>query len=527
MMNQAIELAVQTGACRTDRLTARAHRLSTWTIAAGYFLGMVVITSMAGCTLGPDYQRPSAPDVIRYTPEPLASKPAAAPADSEAPYFIQERDIPGQWWTLFQSRALNTLVEQAMQANPDVRTAQAALRVAQENVYAQQGAYSPSVTADFSSSRQKNAGSIASPASSGATIFSLHTAQVNVSYVPDVFGGNRRQVESLLAQTESQRFQLEAVYLTLTSNVVVAAIQEASLRGQITATQKMIELETEQLGLIRRQSEFGAVPEANAVAQEAALAQTQAALPLLQKQLAQQRNLLAALAGRFPSQGLSEMFDLASLKLPRELPLSLPSKLVEQRPDIRSAEAQLHAASAQIGVAVANRLPQFTLTANDGSTATRIGDLVTSSNGFWGVAAGVTQSVFQGGTLLHRKRAAEAAYDQAAAQYRSTVITACQNVADTLRALQADAGIYEAAQAAERATARSLEIARRQLQIGDISYLAQLNAEQAYQQAAINLIQAQTNRYTDTAALFQALGGGWWNRAKVTDVLRSATHSSP
>jgi NodT family efflux transporter outer membrane factor (OMF) lipoprotein len=472
---------------------------------------------LAGCAAGPDFSRPSAPAVNGYTAQPVSALTASAPvAGGEAQRFVNAADIPAQWWTLFHSTALNSLIEQSLKNNPNLQQAEAALRVAQETAYAQAGAYYPSVSANFSPTRQKEAlGSVSSSAASGASLFNLHTAQLNVSYTLDVFGGNRRAVESLQAQADAQRFQLEAAYLTLTSNVVAAAVQEASLRAQIVATEAMVKIEQEQLDLFKRQLELGAVPEANVIAQVAALAQTKAMLPPLQKQLAQQRDLLAALAGRFPSDAPSEQFDLASLQLPQELPLTLPSKLVEQRPDVRAAEEQLHSASAQIGVAKANMLPQFTLSASGGSMATQVSQLFKSGNGFWSLAGGITQPLFEGGALLHKKRAAEAAYDEAAAQYRATVIAAFQNVADTLQALQFDADALQAAAEAERSAADSLAIVRRQVELGDIGYVSLLAAEQAYQQAALNLVQAQANRYADTAALFQALGGGWWNRSDV------------
>jgi NodT family efflux transporter outer membrane factor (OMF) lipoprotein len=431
----------------------------------------------------------------------------------EAQRFMQGMDIPRQWWTLFHSRPLNELIDQALKANPDLDVAKAALRGAWENVYAQRGALFPSAQVSFTPTRQKTSAVLSSPLTNGNALYSLHTAQVGVAYTLDVFGGTRRQVESLKAQADLQRFQLEAAYLTLTSNVVVAAVQEASLRGQITATKRLIDIQGQSLKLLKRQHELGQVATLDVVAQEAMLAQTEATLPPLEKQLAQQRDLLARLAGRFPSEKLTETFELESLQLPQELPVSLPSKLVEQRPDVRSAEEQLHSASAEIGVAIANRLPNITLSADVGSTATTIGMLFTPHTAFWALAANLTQPLFQGGTLLHRKRAAEAAYDQATAQYKSIVLTAFQNVADTLHALKCDADALKASVAAEHAAARSLAIARRQLELGDIGYLGVLNAEQMYQQAVLNLVQALANRYADTAALFQALGGGWWNRS--------------
>jgi NodT family efflux transporter outer membrane factor (OMF) lipoprotein len=348
-----------------------------------------------------------------------------------------------------------------------------------------------------------------------APTFNLFTTALNVSYSPDVFGGTRRSIEALAAQAEAQRFQLEATYLTLTSNLAGAAVQEASLRGQIAATQQIIKVETDVLGLLRQQRAAGQIAEADVVAQEAALAQVEQTLPPLQKALAQQRNLLAALTGGFPSDKLAARFELAKLRLPHNLPVSLPVRLVEQRPDVRAAEANLHAASAQIGVAIANRLPNITLTATAGSTAPAINQLFGSGTEFWEVTGAVTQPLFHGGTLFQREQAAKAAFDQAAAQYRSTVITACQNVADVLRAIQSDAVGLQKAVASERAAARSLDIVRGRLRLGDINYVGLLFAQQTYQQALVSLALAKAARYADTVALFQALGGGWWNRSDV------------
>jgi NodT family efflux transporter outer membrane factor (OMF) lipoprotein len=478
-------------------------------------LAILVAALAIGCTVGPDFEHPAAPDVEGYTPEPRARQTSSADvAGGGAQHFVQGLDIPGQWWTLFRSSSLNALIDEALKANPTLEAAQAALRQAWENVYAEQGALFPTVAANFSPSRNKTATGALSPASaSGNPYYSLHTGQLTVSYMADVFGGIRRQVESLQAQAAFQRFQVEAAYLTLTSNVVAAAVQEAALRGQIAATEEIIRIETAALGILHRQYDLGQVAGADVATVEATLAQAQATLPPLQKQLALQRDLLTALIGRFPSQEPAAKFELASLQLPEELPVTLPSKLVEQRPDIRSAEAQLHSASAEIGVAVANQLPQFTLSANTGTASNAISQFIMlPGTVFWSVAGNVAQTIFDAGTLLHKKRAAEAAFDQAAAQYRSTVIAAFQNVADALRALQSDAETLKAAVGAEHAAAKSLEITRRQLQLGAIHYLALLTVEMTYQQALLALVQARAARYADTAALFQALGGGWWNR---------------
>ena len=485
---------------------------------AGGCLLAIGVAALTGCAVGPDFERPAAPDVEGYTPGPLPTKTASAGVTGgEEQRLVQGLDIPGQWWTLFHSPALNTLIDEALKNNPTLPAAEAALRQAWENVYAAQGAFFPTAVVGYSPSRNKTAtGVVFTSASSGKPWFTLHTAQVVVTYAPDVFGGTRREVESLGATAEFQRFQVEAAYLTLTSNVVAAAVQEASLRGQIAATEEIIKFETQALAILNKQFEVGQVAGADVAAVEATLAQAQATLPPLKKQLAVQRDLLTALIGRFPSQEPAEKFDLASLQLPQDLPVSLPSKLVEQRPDVGAAEAQLHAASAAIGVAVAAQLPQFTLTGNAGTVANQISQLfITPGTAFWTFAGNVAQTVFDAGTLLHRKRAADAAFDQAAAMYRSTVITAFQNVADALHAVQSDAETLKAAFAAERAAFKSLEIVRRQLQLGAISYLGLLTAENTYDTALLALVQAQAARYADTAALFQASGGGWWNRADV------------
>ena len=480
--------------------------------------------ALAGC-VGPDFQPPAAPKVDGYTTAPLPAATASADVPAgKAQRFRPGRDIPADWWTLFGSAKLNALITLALKANPSVQAAQAALRVAHENVDAQRGAFFPTVQGGFDATRAKNAsGSVSSASASTSPVYNLHTAQLSVSYTPDVWGGNWRQMESLEAQAEAQRFQLKAAQLTLASNVAAAAITEAGLRGQIAAVNDIVAIERQALGVLKRQNELGQVAEGDVVAQEAALAQAEQMLPPLQKQLAFQRDALAALVGRLPSRVPSATFDLSALHLPEDLPVSLPSRLVEPRPDILQAEANLHAASAEIGIAEANRLPLVNLTADMGSTASlltgtdngyspaKIG-LFTPGTGFWSLAGSVTQTLFDGFSLMHRQRAAEAAYDQAEAQYRATVLNAFQNVADTLHALEVDAEALKTAAAAEKSAAESLSITRRQLDLGAVGYLSLLTAQQAELQARINLVQAEASRHADTVALFQALGGGWWNR---------------
>ena len=472
-----------------------------------------------GCVVGPNFKRPAPVQVPGYTPTPptpTSGTPNISGGEKQS--LVEGRDIPGDWWNLFQSKPLDDLIERSLKANPDLKSAQEALLVARENTLAQRGYYYPSVSAGFSASRARTSSEVSPFTASGNLTYSLFTPQVSVSFVPDVFGLNRRTVESLKAQEQQTRFALAATHITLSSNIAAAAIQEASLRGQIDATRELMDIATKMLETLRSQyaSQYarGYVGQLDVAAQEAQLAQASATLPPLLKQLAQQRDLLARLSGGLPNQELPERFELSSFQLPRELPLSLPSQLVEQRPDVRQAEENLHSASAQIGIAHANRLPSFNLTADTGSMAL-IFTHIFSSGGFWEAGGGLTQPVFEGGTLLHRERAAVAAYTQADEQYRSTVLTAFQNVADTLHAIQQDADGLRAAAAAKDAAAVTLDLTKKQLEGGYANYLALLSAEEAYQQALINLVQAQSNRYADTAALFQALGGGWWNRPDV------------
>jgi NodT family efflux transporter outer membrane factor (OMF) lipoprotein len=489
----------------------RMSLLCNWRVPARIALLSVLLA--CACAVGPDFKRPAPPQVSGYTADGLAPTVSTANlSGGQAQRFAEGRDLAGDWWTLFRSRPLNDLIEQSLTNNPDLKAAQAALTVAREDVLAQRGTYYPSVSAGFSASRQRQAGTISPTPSSNVFLYNLFTPQVSVSYVPDVFGLNRRTVESLQAQEQEVRFQMAATYVTLTANVVVTAVQLGSTQMQIDATHELIDINSRMVQILRYQLSKGYASGLDVAAQESQLAQVSAALPPLVKQAAQLRDLLAVLAGQFPSQPTKETFELSSLQLPEELPVSLPSALVAQRPDVLQAEANLHAASARVGIAIANRLPNIQLSADAGSTALAVSQLFTSGTGFWDLGAAVTAPLFEGGALLHQERAARAAYAQAAEQYRSTVLSAFQNVADTLTALKQDAEGLKAAALAADAAQVTLDLSERQLKAGYAGTLALLSAEQAYQQALINLAQARANRYADTAALFQALGGGWWNR---------------
>jgi NodT family efflux transporter outer membrane factor (OMF) lipoprotein len=492
--------------------SARADRGASKPRSAAAVLSLLVL---AACAVGPDFVAPPAPPGAGYTPEGhLAATASTDVAGGAEQKFDIGRDIPGEWWTVFHSKELDSLITAALQANPSLQAAQAALWQAKENFYVQRGKLLPVADANSSAERQQF-----SPAAFGQpgnpSIFNLYQASINVSYAPDVFGGQRRQIEATQAQAEYQRFELEATYLTLTSNVVTAAVQEASLRGQIEATLDIIKAESDQLGVVHNQFDVGAATRADVLTQQSEVATAQATLPPLQKQLEQQHHVLLALIGRFPNDGQRDRLSLAALRLPTNLPVTLPSQLVEQRPDVRAAEAQLHQASAQIGVAIANRLPQFNLSGAYGTAALTTATMFSPTTIVWSAAASGTQPIFHGFQLLHLQRAAEAGYDQAQAQYRNIVLAAFQNVADALRALQLDAATLRAQRAALRAASDTLDLSRGQYKLGAITYVILLNAQRSYAQARLAVVQAQAARYADTAALFQALGGGWWNRIDV------------
>lgn len=469
---------------------------------------------LPGCSVGPNFQTPAAPAVTRYTAAPLATTAGVASLPGgAAQHFVENGDLAGDWWTVFHSPDLSRLIERALTNSPNLKAAQAALHLARENVQAQRGAFWPALTGELSATRERTSRQLAPVPNATEFYFNLYTPQVTVSYVPDVFGLNRRTMESLKAQEQQARFALVAAHLTLSANLAAGAIQEAALRAQIEATGDLIGINSNMVRILRAQFSRGYVSRLALAAQEAQLAQTVATLPPLVKQLAQQRDALAVLAGLFPGEDLPEKFALTGFQLPPDLPVSLPSRLVEQRPDVRQAEENLHAVSAQIGIAVANRLPNLSLTADAGTMALEAGQIFTSGAGFAALGASLAEPIFQGGALWHRERAARAAYVQAREQYRNAVLVAFQNVADTLNALEQDGNALQTAAAAADSARLTLDLTGRQWQSGYVGYLALLNAEQAYQQARIALVQAQANRYADTAALFQALGGGWWHRA--------------
>jgi NodT family efflux transporter outer membrane factor (OMF) lipoprotein len=493
-------------------MSYRSLRRPPWRLGA---LAAAVGMALTACAVGPDFHTPEAPVVAHadrpYTPVAMPAQTASAPGIAGASqHLVAGQDISATWWEAFHSAPLDALVRSALSQSPTMAAAQAALREAEENYRADYGARAlPSVGLSVDASRQRQAASVNGiPA---GTTYNLITAGLDLSYTLDVFGGNRRELEGTRAAIDYQRFQVEATYLSLTSSVVATAIQEASLEAQLAATNEVVATENRSLVVINKQVELGALARGAVLQQRTLVAQTQAQIPPLQKALAQTRHQLSVLAGRLPGDDGLPSFDLASLNLPRELPVSLPSALVRQRPDVRASEAQLHEASAQIGVATANLYPQITLSGGLNRESLTLGKLFSTGTTGWTLAAGLVQPIFNGGSLQARKRASIAAYDAAAAQYQSTVLNAFLGVANALRAIDTDAEGLRLNAEAESLAAESLRLVEQQYRLGAVSYLASLDVQRTYLQTRVALVQAQAARYADTAALFQALGGGWWN----------------
>ncbi len=483
-------------------LRARAARVCA--LAAGLVL--------AGCVVGPDYHRPDAPAVDRYTSQPLPADTAAAQtAGGDAQRFLQNHEVPARWWATFDNAELTRRVNTALHHSPSIASAQAALRQAQENARAAGAANFPSVDASAGVTREQQAAA----AFGGAFTFpplTVYNASVKVDYGIDLFGGTRRGIEAQAALADVQQAQTDATYLALAANVVTASLQEASLREQLHATKAILDSQRKSLHIAEQQQHIGTKSLADTLAVRTQLAATEAGLPPLRARLAATRNQLATYLGTTPAQLELTPLSLAAITLPQDIPVSLPSVLVEQRPDIRAASAQLHAATAQIGVTTAAMLPQIVLSGSAGSQALHAGDLFSTGNRAWSLGLGLTQPLFHGGELQHRKRAAQAGLDKALADWQQTVLVAFQNVADALQALEYDAQGLAAQASAESAASQQLLLARRQYQFGATGFLDLLNAERSYQQAHIALVQARAARLADTAALYAALGGGWQHK---------------
>jgi NodT family efflux transporter outer membrane factor (OMF) lipoprotein len=469
---------------------------------------MIVAAALAGCAVGPNFRAPEAPAVPAYTADKLPDATIATDAPTgDAQKFLEGEPVPERWWSSFSSEEIDRRVDQALAHSPTIASAQAALKQAQENVAAANGGLFPSVDANVGA--QRGNANFFGQLAPGQSVFNVYTAGVNVNYTLDLFGGVRRGIEAQAAVADFQQYQLEGTYLTLAANVVSTSFLEASLRGQIEATEEIISAYEENLKLVERQHEIGAKSLSDVLVIRTQVATVRAQLPTLRQQLARTQTQLAVYLGQFPAEASLAALDLDGFKLPQEVPVTLPSELVRHRPDIRAAESQLHQATAQVGVATANLLPQITLSGSLGSQALNTGDLFAGGTKAWSIGAGLLQPLFHGGTLRAEKRAAEAGLERAAADYQTTVLGAFQNVADSLHALELDAENLRAQFDAEQSAKKSLDLVNIQYKEGAASYLQVLDATRQYQQARIGLIQARAARLSDTAALYASLGGGW------------------
>jgi NodT family efflux transporter outer membrane factor (OMF) lipoprotein len=465
---------------------------------------------LGGCAVGPNFVRPAAPDTDRYTHE--AQPEATVKADGQAQHFTPGTDIPADWWRLFKSPQLDAVVRQAISNNPTLQAAEASLRQSQDNLRAGYGLYFPQGQAGASASRQLTA-PVQQGSQSSGSIFNLFTASGTISYTLDVFGGKRRTVEGLRAQADSQRYESKAAFLALSANVVNTSVARSAYMAQIRATEQLIELENQQLHLAETQVRAGTAPYSTVLSVRSLISANQALLAPLEQNASQAEHLLAMLEGVVPSKANLPDIDLAELSLPADLPLSLPSDLVNQRPDILSSEALMHLASANIGIATAAMFPSFSLSGTYGGASTTLANLSAVSK-FWSIGPTATTPVFQGNSLWYVRRASIDAYQQSQATYRQTVLGAFEQVADSLKALEHDAEGLQAQVEAQRAAGEALNLLQVNYRAGLVAFPDVLTADVQFHQATIGWLQALAQRHQDTVALFVALGGGWWNEAR-------------
>ncbi|HEY3820130.1 MAG TPA: efflux transporter outer membrane subunit [Polyangiaceae bacterium] len=459
----------------------------------------------AGCAVGPDFQRPAAPGDVRYTPEAPQS---TAAGEGHAQRFIAGQAVDARWWQLLRCPALDSIVGQALSGNQSLEASRATLRESQDSLRAGYGVFFPQVDARAGATRQLYN---PAPGTLPSSTFNLFSLSGTVSYSLDVWGGQRRQVEALGAAVDVQRYALAAAYIMLTGNVVDAVIAQAAYGDELDATRATISVLQEQVRIARAQATGGTSPYSTVLTLQSQLASTEATLPPLEEKIDQAADLLAMLTGRTPASWKQPTLALSDLRLPDELPVSLPSQLVRQRPDVLVAEAQLHGANANIGVATAAMLPNVTLTGALGANGTSLGNVFASNSPFWSAGAGLVQPVFHGGALYYQRKAAIDARDAAAAEYRQTVLGAFQQVADTLRGLSHDADTLAAETEAVETAEKALRLVQANYQSGIATYLQVLVADGLYLQAKLGYVQAVAQRLQDTVALYVALGGGWWN----------------
>ncbi|WER50629.1 efflux transporter outer membrane subunit [Cupriavidus sp. WKF15] len=469
-------------------------------------LAAMLATALWGCAVGPDFVSPPAPAVTDYVRSGDAADTPAG--EGQIQHFASGAPVPAHWWHMFGSDELDRALEVALAGNPSLQVAEANLRQADAAARAGAGVFYPQVAVQAQASRQTTTparlGSVVAPG-----IFNVFTLGATVSYALELFGGNRRAVEALSARAEAQRYAVGAAWLTLTGTLVNTAIARAGYATQIAATEALVKVVREQVEVTRAQVSAGTATHASELSLLSQLGSLEATLPPLEQRLDQADHLEATLGGRFPSESEPLALSLESLALPTDLPRVLPSELVRRRPDVLAAQAELHVAAANVGVATAAMLPSIALSATYGREGTQPGALFAAGGGIWGMAAAAFAPVFQGGTLYYGRRAALAQFEAAQANYRQVVLAAFAQVADALRALEHDALTVDAQDRARQAALQLMSEVQANYRAGTTGYLQVLVANAQYQQASIGYIQARAQRLQDTVALFLALGGAW------------------
>lgn len=465
---------------------------------------VMTATILAGCAAGPDFKRPDPPHADHYTAQPLNLE--RKDQGDTAQQAILGEQLDQAWWQLFQSDVLNGVVKRALAQNRAIVAAGYTLAQAQELAAAQAGTLYPQVGMTAGVGREKYGAEFlgTSPKPPPFTYFAIGPT---ISYSLDYTGGAARSVEQQYAWANYQRQQLKAAYLAVTGNAVMQSLRIASLRAQIATVQTLLDQDRENLKLVHEAFDAGSVSRLDIVSADSQLASDAALLPPLRQELSVARHALAIVLGQAPAEGVLPELDLAQLALPRHLPVSLPSELAHRRPDILAAEAQLHAATAAVGIATSNLYPHIDLSASFGQQSTVIGQLFASGSNAWSLAGGFVAPIFDGGTLRAERRAAVDAMQASAAKYQQTVLTAFGQVADSLQALDHDTEALEAQTNAQQAACDNLDLTRKSYREGNIGVLQVLDAEWRYQQASLAYVRIRAQRYMDTAQLFLALGG--------------------
>ncbi|HZT51260.1 MAG TPA: efflux transporter outer membrane subunit [Stellaceae bacterium] len=463
---------------------------------------------LASCTVGPDYSSPAKPQEQSYTPG------GAAETAAGDQHFALGQKIAGDWWTLYRSEPLRQVLEQAIAGSRTLASAQATLAAALEQVTIARGALYPQADLGASAQRERNNGAalgLARLPPQFPTHFNVFRVGPTVSYAVDVFGGTRRAIEESEALADVQEFQLDAAYLALTGNAVTEALTIASLNAQIATVEGIIRDDQTNLDLVQKEVRAGVATQLDIETATSQLAADRTQLPPLRQQVSVAQHALAVLVGRAPGDWVPPDFDLDRITLPEELPLSLPSALVRQRPDILAADARLHAASAAVGVATAQLYPSITLSAASTQQSISLETLFHGASTVWNVAGGLTAPIFHGGELEAQRRRTERVFDATLADYEQTVLQAFGQVADVLEALSHDAELLADQQRALASAQASLDLTRRSYAIGSVGILQVLDAQRLVQQARLGYVRAKAQRYLDTAQLFVAMGGGWWD----------------